>query len=660
MRRRLVASTALWLATSCRLIEPYRPPPPTEPEAEVPPPAYVAHNPLHRLNAIEFDNTVRDLLGTTLQPGRDFPPDSASGGFDNNAAALSITPTWFAAAVRAAEQVVDEALWVGSVYERAYLGEALVTEEGYPLGELWALSGEPLTLTIEVPEDGDYELAFVAGGVQTGDAVAPLLDVSIDGEVRFGDVAIEGTPAAPGRHLFWVTLTAGEHTVTLDPTNFQNWAPANRHNDVAIEEVVVRSGQAAYGPGYARVFHCDPDPVERPECATEVIVRFAQRAWRRPLAVEERAALLLLHDTVLRDGESPVDAVRLVIRHILASPKFLFRTPSLDPAWTDFELATRLSYFIWGTTPDDELLAKADAGDLSTLQGRRETVVAMLADPRSRALLDGFAEQWLGVRAMKQAAPSPELFPGFTDEVRSAMADEARSLFGDFLANGAPVDRLLDPGFSYLDDDLALHYGLPPVGSLDVQRTPVARDQRQGLLTLGSWLVAKSDAEHGSPIRRGRWVSENVLCVDIPPPPADLEIPEFEIGVGELTVREQLERHRDDVACAACHELLDVVGIGFEGFDASGAPVPGEVDDLGELPGGPTFEGAAGLTDIVDRRRFAQCVRKKLFTYAMGRIPDEVDKHWLDHAPIADSTLPDLILQITTSPLFHDPPEGGE
>jgi len=604
------------------------------------PPPFEAAFALHRLTARELDNSLHALLGTHLRFAAEFPPDPLVHGFDNNVSTLEITPTWLDTASRAIRRAVEDGLSEGPTFGVRFAGSELDTGSGYAVGDAWTLGGEPLQLDVVVPEDPRFALVIVAGATDVGELPVAIL---VDGVER-GTLSIEGTAAAPVEHRVGLELSPGPHAIGI--------APLNDALDLAVASVELTSSTIVRGPGWDAVMRCDPRASHAVTCADEVLSAFARRAWRRPLPDDERSALRDLFETLIDDGEPPLDALRLAIRHVLLSPRFLFRVHHVDPTWADYEYAARLGAFLWSGPPDDELLDLVAGGGLATAEGRVAVARSMLDDPRAQSLIPGFADRWLGVGSLASAAPDPELHPTFNEDVRAAMIEEARGLFRDFLDNGMPVDRLLDPGFGFLDDELAAHYGLPPVGRDEVTRVPLGPRQRQGIASLGAWLVANSESDHASPIRRGQWVSDNLLCTPVPPPPPGLGIPELSGDPGASIV-ERLERHRSDPGCASCHALLDVVGIGFESFDASGAPRAGPLDVPGELPSGEVFEGARQFAEVVDREAFVACVRRKLFTYAAGRAPDPVDEAWLDTLASSGVTLRDLILEVATSPRLY-------
>lgn len=621
--------------------------------------------PLHRLNRLEYDNTVRDLLGTTLRPSAVFGPDAEANGFDNMAEQLGLSPVLLDAYAKAAHDVIADGIDERPVFTALFDAQSLGAAGGYPVGNLWALTGNAASVAFEVTQDGAHELVLTAGGSTIGPAPAPEAALELDGVV-VATFPVQGGAATPVDHVVPVALAPGMHTLRVLPTNWVNDAVANTSNNVMVSSLSVRSVATTLGPGRSLVYICDPAASPDPEaCYEAIIARFAFRAWRRPLTADEETSLLQLWATVRAHGETDDDALRIVMRAVMTSPKFIYRMRTTadadDGEWLDdYVLASRLSYFLWSSMPDDRLFDMANERRLASDEGLSEAVAFMLADDKARALLDGFAEQWLSTRHLANASPSPELFPGFDDTVREAMTQESKLFFGDYLQSGAPVASMIQPDFTYRNDTLAAHYGLPPVGSAELVRLPATGTDRRGMLSLGAWLTVHSDAEHSSPIRRGRWVSDRLLCAPVPPPPPGLEIEPVELG-GEESVREQLEKHRADPTCAACHSLLDVLGIGFEEYDAVARLRADEaVDNLGELPDGRTFAGAAELAGLyADSDVFVGCVTRKLFTYAMGRPPVLFDAPYLEEigARVAaeDGDIVALIDAIVHTPAFRSP-----
>ena len=619
--------------------------------------------PLHRLNRIEYDNTVRDLLGTDLRPAAEFVVDPEANGFDNMADQLAMTPALLDGFDRAAFEVIADGLNDRPYFSARFGAKDLQVGGGYEVGELWALFGAPATVTFDVPEDMQVEIVLSAGASVVGATNVPTANLQLDGAV-VAAYTIGGSGAIPADHIFPTTLTAGTHTVDVVPTNFENAPEVNVGNNVLVSRIEIRSIQMTDGPGRASVFVCEPLGLIADYCYEEIVGTFASRAWRRPVTADEAAELFELFKVVRDSGESNDDALRLVMRAIMTSPKFLYRLRTTgdadDDKWLDdYVLASRLSYFLWSSMPDDRLFAAAEEGRLATNAGLSEAVAWMVEDEKADALMHGFAEQWLSTRLLAAAAPSTTVYPEFDDSVRAAMVEESKLFFGDFLSNGLPVTNFIRPDFAYLNDRLATHYGLAPVGSEEFVRVAAGDGDRRGMLLLGAWITSHSHAERGSPIRRGRWLSDRLLCAPVPPPPPGLEFEPVEVG-DAASVREQLEEHRSDPSCSSCHVLLDSIGIGLEELDGVARISAEDVDNRGDLPDGRSFEGADELSDLyAQSEEFVECFSQKLFTYAVGRAPDSFDEPYLEEiaakAIDSDWDLPALIDAIVHTPAFRSP-----
>ncbi len=615
---------------------------------------------LHRLNRLEYDNTVRDLLGTSLRPSESFGPDAEANGFDNQAEQLQLSSTLINAYDVAAREVIDDTLDAVPLFSAVFEDETLSVPGGYAVGSLWALSGNPLSVSVTVPSPMDAQIVLTAGAGIVGPAPAPQAILRIDG-VDQPAFTVEGSAATRVVRTDAVFFEAGEHTLELVPINHINDAAANNSNNIFVESLQVRSVEVGAPAGRALIYVCEPVADTDVACYEQIVRNFATRAWRRPVREGELLSLMRLWADVMTAGESGEQSLRLVMRATMLSPKFFarMRTDQDDDGdgWLDnYVLASRLSYFLWSSMPDTRLFDMAAQGRLATDEGLSEAVDFMLDDPKAQALVDGFAEQWLSTRHMAAYAPSPDAYPGFDDTLRSAMIDESKAFFGDFLTNGAPLRDLLAPSFAFRNDRLATHYGLTLVGSDALTRVPTAPGERRGLLALGAWLTATSGPDHSSPIRRGQWVTDRVMCLSVPPPPPGVAFEPPEFGEKE-TVREALERHRADPGCAACHALLDVVGMGFEEYDGVAAPVlDPNVDNLGELPDGTTFSGAAALAELyADQPKFVECVATKLFTYALGRpIDGDYDELPLE-ALVQEAAESGYDLRLLIDGLVHTP-----
>jgi hypothetical protein len=646
------------------------------------PSATVVREPLHRLNRLEYNNTVRDLLGTSLTPADSFPPDSATDGFDNMADGLILTPSQFDLYHSAARDLASAALDDSPRYS-ARVGARSHAEstgqEGTPFDWGWSLpryGSKALGFgTFETAEDEAVTISILAGGSAVGVAT-PEMGLVIDG-VLVQSWVVTAAPSTPAVHTFATALAAGPHTITVTFPNGYDQPAENVYNTLVVGYVDVTSTLLVTPPGRGLVYVCDPSSAQDAEaCYHDIVTTFAARAWRRPLTLGESAEVTALWES-LRVEEGDEAAVRLVIRAMLESPRFLYRAsfeaPGADGEVSpvmldDFTLASRLSYFLWSSMPDAELFDAAASGALASDEGLRAEVQRMLADPKSSALREGFASQWLGTRTVSSVAPDPNVYPYFDEPLRAAMIGEAELFFDDYLHNGRPIGDMLEPDFGFLNDRLAQHYRLPLPGSDDLVRVPLGPDSRRGLVMQGAWLTATSASTRTSPVNRGRWVLEQLLCDTVPPPPPD--VPPFQPSEAGATMRETLAEHRKNPACAGCHDLLDPAGLGMEELDGIGSLRTTEnglpVDTTGAIPEAGPYAGARELASLLrDDPRFPACVAEKLYVYASGRRQVAEDKHWIEEIAadleVQGKSLDVLLELIVLSPGFRtQSPEGAE
>jgi hypothetical protein len=408
------------------------------------------------------------------------------------------------------------------------------------------------------------------------------------------------------------------------------------------ERAAARLGAEAATPGtaaHARVVVCDPSVDGERECFGEVARTLAPRAWRRPVDDDELAALDGLLDAAHGQGGDFHDAVDLLVRATTMSPSFLFRIER-DPgaraaALTPWEQATRLSYFLWGSMPDDELFAAADAGALATDEEIEAEALRMLADPRADALVDDFAGQWLPIRALGNVFKDTHLFPQWDAELRASMEQELRHDLAAAIAEDLDVRELLTGTTTFVDARLAAHYGLavgpaPDEGFVEVDLAPLGR---VGLLSRGGVLAVLAHPFTTSPTRRGAWVLDALLCRPIPSPPADVDAAPIH-GAG-TSKRDLLAAHAADPACASCHAQMDPIGLALEHYDAIGRwrfeDGGVEIDTAGELSGGRAFADLGELAQLLaDDEAFPRCVARKALTYGTGRVLGAADEVHLD------------------------------
>jgi hypothetical protein len=409
-------------------------------------------------------------------------------------------------------------------------------------------------------------------------------------------------------------------------------------------------------------------------CARTSLEAFVPRAWRRPVTTAEIDRLMALVNSATTQGDSTEVGFTLAVRAALLSPNFMYR-PEIDPSPTslsphplnDYELASRISYFLWSSMPDDLLFAAAKAGNLHEQSTLTNHVARMLADPKAQALIDNFAGQWLFIRKIDEVTPDPTLFPKFDASLRAALKSETQLLFREVAFHGLPADQLLSAPFTFANDRLAQYYGLPPVGST----TPVRVDlsgttQRRGLLSHGGLLTVNSHADRTSPVLRGKYVLTELLCKTIAPPPPTVNTKVAADSTGTKTLRQVLEAHAQIPLCASCHKQMDPIGFGMENYDAVGAyrtkdgTLP--IDSTGVLPSGQMFSGLVDLAKIIGSDpAFPTCMATKLYTYALGRGVDQTDPNNLD-VPTLDAVsngfasnglkFQDLVTRIVLSPTF--------
>jgi mono/diheme cytochrome c family protein len=634
---------------------------------------------LHRLNRTEYANVVRDLLGLTIDASRLFPPDDSTHGFDNMSNALAMSPALMEAYLSAAGRV--SRLAIGST--------TAPTQTVYPVPEGesqdYHVEGLPfgtrggLLITHEFPVDGEYVLRIypiVRGNMDNrniafGEVTGEKLEVSVDGErVKLFDWDTElsrGFTIRTGVETPRFRATAGVHTVgvTFLATNL---APDIDDLDLpflrtTIETVGVPGisffphlgrvridGPLSAEPGgdslaRQKIFVCRPNGPGDAACARSILSTLATRAYRRPARQADIDALM----PFFRDGASQrgFDAgIEMALRRVLVDPEFIYRKeaePADTPGGatyriTDLELASRLSFFLWSSIPDDELLALAAAGKLTEPQVLERQVRRMLVDPRSQALVRNFSGQWLNTRALDQHDAVVAFFPDFDHNLRRSFKREIELFFGSIVEEDRSIIDLLTADYTFVDERLAKHYGIPGVYGSRFRRVALGPelDVRRGLLGKGGLLTVTSQPTRTSPVIRGQWLLQTLLGVTPPAPPADVPaIPAKEEDAAgnarELPMRQKMELHRSNPVCAACHTIMDPIGFALENFDAVGAwrtedeGVP--VDPSGVLVDGTALTGPASLRNAMVRYsdQYVRVVTEKLLTYALGRGTDGAD-----------------------------------
>ena len=621
--------------------------------------------PLHRLNRTEYQNAVRDLLDLDVDAAALVPADDQSYGFDNIAGVLKVSPTLLERYMNAARHISRLAVGASPM---APAGETfrIVSDlsqyghqDGLPFGTRGGLS-----VSYNFPRDGEYDIELAMLDLFAG---APIrephqLEVSVDGErIALFPLA----PVDPDRDQgaayntgpedlrVRVPVAAGPRTVTatfirktgaLAESLRQPFDRPHGEGDYLLyaphlgtltitgpfEETGIEDT-----PTRRRIFVCRPgNAAEEAPCARQILSALARRAYRRPVTGRDLAPLVAFYEEGRRAGGFEAGVER-ALRALLVSPDFLFRVvsdpPGAEPGTpyrlSGLELASRISFFLWSSLPDDELLEVAEAGGLEDPAILEAQVRRMLADPRSEALARNFAGQWLRLRNISGALPSDVLFPDFGESLRQDFVRETELFFDSILREGRSVIDLLTADHTFLNERLARHYGIPGVYGSDFRRVSLADGNRRGLLGQGSILTVTSYPDRTSPVGRGKWVLENVLGTPPPPPPPN--VPELEPAEDTgrvLAMRERMEQHRENPVCASCHRVMDPLGLALENFDAIGrwrGHMPGgsAIDASGTMPDGTGFDGPAELRGLLvrDREQFATVVTEKLLIYALGR-----------------------------------------
>ena len=674
---------------------------------------------LHRLNRSEYRNVVRDLLAVDLDVTALLPPDDASYGFDNIAGVLKVSQSLLERYLAASRKITRTA--VGNP-PSAPGSETFRIPDELPQGD--RIDGLPFgtrggaLIRYDFPQDAQYEITigFGCSKLETvgcdaigGFADTHELEVTVDGErVKLFTLEPKRRTTAPGgggasadvRLRVRVPVKGGPHDVGVAFLKLPSVEEADGLRvrfekplyqapwigpDMAIYQPVVdkvtiagpfdASGGVVETPSRRAVFACHPTaPADEARCARTILSRLARRAYRRPVADTDVDGLLAFY----KDGRGKrgfEGGIEMALRALLVSPEFLFRVetdpvkaaPGSNYRASDLELASRLSFFLWSSIPDEALLDVAAQGRLRTPAVLEQQTRRMLADSRSRTLTGNFATQWLQLARLGTLRPSPQLYPDFDEGLRQAFVQETELLFDSILRENRSVVELLTANFTYVNQRLARHYGMPNIGGSDFRRVALSEDSpHRGLLGQGSVLTLTSHAIRTSPVFRGKWILINVLGTPPPDPPAN--VPPLKEKKGEegkaLTMRERMAEHRANPVCATCHSVIDPLGFALENFDPIGRwrtvdETFKAVDASGSLPDGTKFQDIAGFRAGLLRHpeRFVRTATEKLLTYGLGRGLEYYDMPTIRHI-VADAApggyrLTDIVLGIVKSDPFQ-------
>lgn len=598
---------------------------------------------IRRLNRQEYNNTIRDLLGLDLQLADSFPPDEIGFGYDNVGSALNISPVHIEKYLDAAEAALQKAIVLPDV-------------EGFPPIELIGLKTYPLPPKEAVEfehtlKPGLYLADFSLVRVGIAESVTPpKLVIGLGKDRRTVEaVRVQDETVV---YRYWLRVAEGDKQVhvALAPGQAESAnvaKPAEITANVSgdqryggdrglhVDSMVVRGPvtlKAEVLPAsHRRILFQTPEfgDASRLDCARQVIAQFMERAFRRPVQSDEVERVLRIFRLAHDRGESYERGVQLALTTVLASPQFLFlvepgESPE-DRPLTEFELASRLSYFLWSSMPDDALFREAREKTLRT--NLRTQVVRMLDDPKSDAFVENFTGQWLQLRKLGGATPDRDLFPGFNDALRRAMRKETETFFAHILRENRSVLELLDSDYTFVNERLARHYGIDGVTGGEFRRVPLADRKRGGVLTQASVLTLTSNPNRTSPVKRGQWILQQVLGTPPPPPPPEVaKLDESKQAADAASLRERMEVHRANPECATCHQQMDPLGFALENYDAVGRwrHLDGtfRIDPSGELLGGRKFADVKELKQLLGTtaaKKFSRALIKNMLTYGLGR-----------------------------------------
>jgi Protein of unknown function (DUF1592)/Protein of unknown function (DUF1588)/Protein of unknown function (DUF1587)/Protein of unknown function (DUF1585)/Protein of unknown function (DUF1595) len=626
---------------------------------------------LHRLNRAEYANAIRDLLALEIDVAELLPADDIGYGFDNIGDVLTVSPAllerYLLAAGKISRQAVGDTTMPPS-YQTYNIPHGLKQDdrmsEALPLG-----SRGGTAVQHRFPVDGEYEISVA---LQRGRADEVLgleqerkLDLRLDDHrldlftiaASGKGVQVFGAGDEPDSHLkIRVPVKAGARTIIAtflkdnvapEGIQFKQRGDAIQAHFEGVGSISIAGPFNAQGPGATpsrdKIFVCHPTATaEEQACAEKIIGGVARRAYRRPIDADDLPQLVALYKQGAENGGFE-SGVRLALQKILVSPEFIFRV-EVDPAdarpgsvyrISDIELASRLSFFLWSSIPDDELLAVAERGGLKDPSVLEAQVRRMLTDPRAQALVQNFAGQWLFLRNIAGIQPDTTAFPNFDENLRQALQKETELLLESTLHEDRSVVDLLKTDYTFVNQRLAEHYGIKGVYGSEFRRVPVTDPKRQGLLGHASIMTVTSYPDRTAPTIRGKWVLEQLLGTPPPPPPPNVPALKDDATVKVLTMRQRMEEHRASPQCAVCHRMMDPLGFALENFDglgqwrdADGEEGTGKIDSSGTLPDGTAFNGPVGLREVLLSKQelFVETFTERLLTYALGRGVEQYDR----------------------------------
>jgi hypothetical protein len=663
--------------------------------------------PFQRLNRPEYERAVRDLLGVAVNAGDYLPLDTKSANFDNIADVQAISTTLVDSYLNAAGAVSRMAVGdrKAAPMLKMYVTSPFISQhpwdhaDGAPYGTRGGI-----VATHSFPADGMYQFRMdVEGGIGTR---LEDIDISIDGQrialLRY-ERGINPTQAFADKPLGVdilktepIAVKAGQKRISVafvrraegpyeDLIRPHDWskasngtASAGTTEPPAIMDVAVIGPQTTTGisetPSRRIIFSCRPTtPAQERPCAEQIVTRLGTKAYRRPLTKHDRESLLGFYEKGKKDGGFE-EGIRLALQAMLASPYFIFRIEPLPPnakvdediPISDIDLASRLSFFLWGSIPDDRLLQLAIQNKLSQKAVLQSEVRRMLADPKSEAMSDRFASQWLRLQDLDKVRPDAYYFPDYTQQLADDMKRETELFFFDFVRNDRSILDLFTANFTFVNDRLARHYDIPNVAGDEFRKVTYPNETRRGLLGHGSILVQTSLANRTSPVLRGKWVMEVLLNSPPPPPPPgvpDLEETKDAKDGRPLTTRERMEIHRANPTCNACHQYMDPMGLALDNFDVTGKwrffENSAALDTRGRMYDGTDVTSPADLTKALVKRPIplVRAFTENMMAYALGRRVEDFDQPSVRiiarNAEASGYKMSSFILGVVNSPAFR-------
>jgi hypothetical protein len=604
---------------------------------------------IRRLNRAEYRNTIRDLTGVDYAPAEGFPGDDVGYGFDNIGDVLSLPPLLVEKYLDAAVVISGKAIHTPpppQIYEIDKSPGSLINADKFGGGSVLNMNSQgTVSLQSELPFAGMYTLTITARGDQGGNEPVRML---VESGRNRQMIDVPSSEDQEYKALF--RLGKGARKIDISFVNdFYEAGKADRN--LHLVHVNLRGEESRSAlivqdelPAWHRklVFVTPNDRVSPDQASATVLARLASRAYRRPASKDEIDRLVQLAAQIREAGGSYEEGLQVALQAILVSPHFLFRVerPATEAAKgstqiNQYELASRISYFLWSSMPDDELLLLAHQGQLRDRKKLLDKVARMMQDPRANQFVENFAGQWLQLRNLDLVNPDTRIFRAFDDDIRQLMRRETLTFFAGVMRENLPITTLIDADFTYLNEPLAQYYGIRGVTGDNFRRVSLAGTPRGGLLTHASVLTVTSNPTRTSPVKRGKWILDNLL--NTPPPPAPPNVPELDKGRLVGTLRQRMEQHRQNPACAACHNMMDPLGFALENFDGVGQwrtrDGRDEVDASGSLPDGTEFRGVEELRQLLVTERkeqFTRALAEKMLIYAIGRGTEYYDKCAVD------------------------------